>query len=267
MSTATITVQQRSSRAGLLQASASEWTKLWTVRSSWLNILSGALLTGLLGIQYGFSTAYDNTHLEPGEVAEQAAVGGIGVSVVIIVQVVVAAFAMLPVTSEYATSSIRSTLQWTPVRRNVVLGKAAVLAPVLFGYGLLLAAISAIAGGVTMGEWADWDLATLVVDLVSIAAYLTLAGLFTAGIAFVIRSTAGTLTAAFLLLLVLPLMLGQSSLEALQWLAVLLPGGAGQSFLSGENDLLSPTLSFVVLVLWAGGGLLGGTKMLQRRDA
>lgn len=189
MSTATISVQQRSTKAGLFQAVASEWTKLLTVRSSWFNVIGGAALTGLLAIQFGFSTAYDNEHLVDGRIAEKAAVGGVGISAVIVVQVVVAAFAMLPVTSEYATGSIRSTLQWTPVRRNVLLGKAVVLAPVLFAYGLLLAAIAAVAGGITMGEWADWDLATLVVDLVSIAAYLTLAGLFTAGIAFLIRST------------------------------------------------------------------------------
>jgi hypothetical protein len=267
MSAATITVQQRSSKAGLLQTVASEWTKLWTVRSSWLNIVGGVLLTGLLGIQFGFSTAYQNTHLVEGQVVQTAAVGDVGVSAVIVVQVVLAAFAMLPVTSEYATGSIRSTLQWTPIRRNVVLGKALVLTPVLFAYGLLLGAIAAVSGGLAMGEWADWDLATLLVDLTGIAAYLTLAGLFTAGIAFIIRSTAGTLTAAFLLLLVLPMMLSQSSIKALQWLAALLPGGAGQNFLSGETDLLSPTLSFAVLVLWAGGGLLAGMRILQRRDA
>ncbi|GAA1571586.1 ABC transporter permease [Kribbella sancticallisti] len=267
MSTATITVQQRSTWSGLADTIESEWTKLWSVRSSWLNILGGVVLTGLLGIQFGFSTAYDNTHPAPGEVAEKAAVGGVGVSAVVVVQVVVAAFAMLPVTSEYATGSIRSTLQWTPVRRNVVLGKAAVLAPVLFAYGLLLGVIAAVAGGLAMGEWADWDFVTLMVDLVSIAAYLTLAGLFTAGIAFLIRSTAGTLTAAFLLLLVVPMMLAQSSLRAFIWLAALLPGGAGQKFLSGATDPLSPTAGFFILLLWAAGGLFAGLKILQRRDA
>jgi hypothetical protein len=55
-------------------------------------------------------------------------------------------------TSEYATGSIRSTLQWTPVRRDVVLAKAIVLAPVLFGYGLLLGGIAALAGGITAGS-------------------------------------------------------------------------------------------------------------------
>lgn len=267
MTTATITLGQRSSHGGLAGAIASEWTKLWSVRSSWLNIVAAALLTALLGVQFGFSTAYDNTHLRPGHVAEQAAVGSVGVSAMIIVQVVVAAFALLQVTSEYSTGSMRSTLQWTPVRRNAVLGKAVVLGPVLFAYGLLLAVIAAVSGGLAMGEWADWDLATLVVDLVSIAAYLTLGGLFTLGIAFVIRSTAGTLTAAFLMLLVLPMMLGQSSLRALVWLAALLPGGAGQNFLSGSTDPLSPTISFIVLIAWAVGGLAFGLKILQRRDA
>ena len=267
MTTATITVGQRSSHGGLAGAIGSEWTKVWSVRSSWLNIVAASLLTALLGVQFGFSTAYDNTHLRPGHVAEQVAVGSVGVSAMIIVQVVVAAFALLQVTSEYSTGSIRSTLQWTPVRRNVVLGKAVVLGPVLFAYGLLLGAIAVVSGGLAMGEWADWDLATLVADLVSIAAYLTLGGLFTLGIAFVIRSTAGTLTAAFLMLLVLPTMLGQSSLRALVWVAALLPGGAGQNFLSGSSDLLSPTLSFIVLIAWAVGGLALGLRILQRRDA
>ena len=134
-----------------------------------------------------------------------------GASAMLIVQVVIAAFAMLPVTSEYATGSIRSTLQWTPVRRDVVLAKAAVLAPVLFVYGI------AMVGARFCGQavW-RWLLGRLGrdrprLDLLSVASTRPLAGLFTAGIAFLIRSTAGTLTAAFLLLLVVPLMLGQAS--------------------------------------------------------
>ena len=131
MSTAVVTLG-----TGLSDAVRSEWTKLWTVRSSWLNLAAALVLTTLLGLQFGFNLAYTSTHLEPGEVAHTQPAGEFGASVIMIVQVVVAAFALLTVTSEYATSSIRSTLQWTPVRRNVVLAKAIVLAPVLFVYGL-----------------------------------------------------------------------------------------------------------------------------------
>ncbi|WP_432893291.1 ABC transporter permease [Kribbella sp. CA-245084] len=247
-----------------MNAVRSEWTKLWTVRSSWLNIVAAVLLTALLGVQYGFSLAYDNSHRAH---AESQPVGQFGSSVILIVQVVLAAFALLTVTSEYATGSIRSTLQWTPVRRNVVLAKAAVLAPALFCYGLVVAAIASVTGGLAAGSWAEWDASGLVVDLLSVGFYATVAGLFVAGIAWVVRSTAGTLTVAFLLLLVVPLMLSQSSLRALVWIAALLPGGAGQNYLTGTTDPLSPTLSATVLVLWAVGGLALGSRVLSRRDA
>ncbi|GAB2642260.1 ABC transporter permease [Kribbella swartbergensis] len=264
MTTATNTLR---SRSRLADAARSEWTKLWTVRSSWLNIVSAVGLTALLGVQFGFSTAYDNTHPEPGRVVGPQAVGGYGISAVLILQVIVAAFALLAVTSEYATGSIRSTIQWTPVRRNVVLAKAVVLAPVLFVYGLVLAAIAAVAGGLAAGSWADWTARPLLTDLLSVAFYLTAAGLFSAGIAWVVRSTAGTLTAAFLLLMVLPLMLGQSGLRPLVWVAALLPGGAGQNFLSRSTDPLSPTLSVVVLLAWTTAALILGTRVLSHRDA
>ena len=262
MSTAVVTLG-----TGLSDAVRSEWTKLWTVRSSWLNLAAALVLTALLGLQFGFNLAYTSTHLEPGEVAHTQPAGEFGASVIMIVQVVVAAFALLTVTSEYATGSIRSTLQWTPVRRNVVLAKAIVLAPVLFVYGLVVAGVSAVVGGLAAGSWADWTASALVVDLLSVAFYATTAGLFSAGIAWVVRSTAGTLTVAFLLLMVVPLMLGQSSIRALVWVAALLPGGAGQNYLTGTTNPLSPTVSALVLVVWAGAGLMVGTRVLTQRDA
>ncbi|WP_350276509.1 ABC transporter permease [Kribbella sp. HUAS MG21] len=253
--------------SGLSNAVRSEWTKLWSVRSSWLNIVAAVVLSTLLGMQYGWGLAYDNTHLGPGEVAEQQPIGQFGASVMLIVQVVIAAFALLTVTSEYATGSIRSTLQWTPVRRDVVLAKAVVLAPVLFVYGVLAGAIASVAGGLTAGSWADWNVADLVVDLLSIGFYATAAGLLSAGIAWVVRSTAGTLTVAFLLLLVLPLMLGQASPRALVWTAAVLPGGAGQNFLTGATDPVAPAVSAAILVAWAAAGLALGNRVLNHRDA
>jgi ABC-2 type transport system permease protein len=108
VSTATVTLRSRSgsTSSGLTNAVRSEWTKLRTVRSSWLNIVSAAALTTLLGTQYGFSLAYDNTHLGPGQSAEQMAIGEFGISAVTIVQVVVAAFALLTVTWGVGNGSV-----------------------------------------------------------------------------------------------------------------------------------------------------------------
>jgi ABC-2 type transport system permease protein len=252
---------------GLADAVRSEWTKLWTVRSSWMNIVGAVLLTGLVGAQLGFSLAFESTHPSPGHLPSPQGVGSFGGSAILMGQILVAAFALLTVTSEYATGSIRSTLQWTPIRRNVVLAKALVLAPVLFGYGVLLAAVAAVVGGIMAGRWADWNAADLVGKVLTVGVYATLAGLFAVGVAWVVRSTAGALTVVFLLLLVVPLMLSQSTLRALQWIAALTPGGAGQSYLNGTSDPLSPTVSLLVLIAWALAGLVIGTRILTRRDA
>jgi ABC-type transport system involved in multi-copper enzyme maturation permease subunit len=267
MTAAVLELEQVRGRAGLAGAVASEWTKLWTVRSTWLNLASSVVLTALLGAQFGFSGVYENTHLGPGQVAEQMPVGEVAINVTTIVQVVVAALAMLTITSEYSTGSIRSTLQWTPVRRNVLLAKAIVLTPMLFLSGLLFGAIAAGSGRLALGEWAEVNAGALTGDLLSVAGYLTLAGLFTLGIGVLIRSAAGTLTAAFLLLVVAPMMLAQSGFRILIWIAALLPGGAGQNFLTGTTDPIPPALSLAVLVAWAASALYLGTKLLQRRDA
>ncbi|MGY4766480.1 hypothetical protein ACXC9Q_06110 [Kribbella sp. CWNU-51] len=58
-----------------------------------------------------------------------------------------------------------------------------------------------------------------------------------------------------------------ASLRALVWIGALLPGGAGQNYLTGTTDPISPTLSAIVLVAWAVGGLALGTRVLSRRDA
>ena len=41
----------------------------------------------------------------------------------------------------------------------------------------------------------------------------------------------------------------------------------GQNYLTGTTDPISPTLSAMVLVAWAVGGLALGTRVLSRRDA
>ena len=191
----------------------------------------------------------------------------VAISATAIVQVVVATMAMLTITAEYATGSIRSTLQWTPVRRNVLLAKAMVLTPLVFSVGLLLGVIGAAAGGLAMGDWAVLDLSRLAVDLLAIAGYLTLAGLITLGLGVVIRSTAGTLTASFLLLLVIPMMLGQTGLTIPVWIAALLPGGAGENLLTGSTDPLPPAASLAVLAAWTIGTLYLGARTLHHRDA
>lgn len=254
-------------RGGLGGAVASEWTKLCTVRSIWFNLVGAVVLMALIGMQYGFNAAYENTHLEPGESIRMLPAGEAAIGAALVVQVVVTAIAMLTITAEYATGSIRSTLQWTPVRRNVLLAKVIVVTPLVFFAGLVLGVIGAVASGLAAGEWAVVDLSDVAVDVVAIAGYLTLASLVTLGLGVVIRSTAGTLTASFLLLLVIPMMLSGSGFTIGAWIAAFLPGGAGQNFMTASTEPLPPVASLLVVIAWAVGALYLGAQALQRRDA
>lgn len=253
--------------AKLPGAIRSEWTKLWSVRSTWWYVAGTLALTALISLQLGFSADYQNTHLEPGAEPSRVMAGDLAVSSILMVQVVVAAMAMLTITSEYSTGSIRSTVQWTPVRRYVLLAKAAVIAPVTFALGLVVGAVGVVVGRLASGRWGYLDGPAVAVDLLAIAAYLALVSLFTIGAGAVIRSAVGTLTTVFLLLLVAPMMVGQSGFRIGEWIAALLPGGAGNNFLTGATDPLDPAVSLLLVAGWAVAGMAAGIRMMTARDA
>lgn len=265
MSAAVVTARTANGR--LPGAIRSEWTKLWSVRSTWWYLAGALALTALISLQLGLSTDYQNTHLEPGAEPSRVMAGDLAVTSILMVQVVVAAMAMLTITSEYSTDSIRSTLQWTPVRRHVLLAKGAVIVPVTFVLGLVVGAVGVIVARLSSGRWGYLDRPAVAVDLLAIATYLALVSLFTIGAGAVIRSAVGTLTTVFLLLLVVPMMIGQSGFRIGVWIAALLPGGAGNNFLTGVTDPLSPTLSLLLVAGWALGAMVAGIRTLTARDA
>ncbi len=261
----TAVVSTRTAR--LPGAIRSEWTKFWSVRSTWWYLAGALALTALVSLQLGFSADYENTHLAPGEVPSRVMAGDLAVNSILMVQVVVAAMAMLTITSEYSTGSIRSTVQWTPVRRHVLLAKGAVIAPVTFALGLVVGVVGVVVGRLASGRWGYLDGPAVAVDLLAIATYLALVSLFTIGAGAVIRSAVGTLTTVFLLLLVVPMMVGQSGFRIGEWIAALLPGGAGNNFLTGVTDPLNPTVSLLLVAGWAAAGMVTGIRTLTARDA
>lgn len=102
------------------RAAAAEWTRLWTVRSTWWSLLAATAIMMFIGVAAG------NDH-NPGTpapiwfAAEFAILPGqFGFLVAV----------LLAVTGEYSTGTIRGSLQWTP--RRGVLFAARVLVPVAF---------------------------------------------------------------------------------------------------------------------------------------
>jgi ABC-2 type transport system permease protein len=117
---------------GIGGAVASEWTKLWSVRATWWCLSGGMLMMLLYSGISGLSQRVGDSRPEGAH--SMAAAGAIYLT-----EFFVIAVATLFVTSEYANGGIRSTLQWVPVRHHVPAAKTAVLVPVLFGYGVVVA--------------------------------------------------------------------------------------------------------------------------------
>ncbi|PXY17589.1 ABC transporter permease subunit [Prauserella endophytica] len=246
-----------------MAATHAEWTKLWSVRSTWWCLGSAVVL---MAGQAGLTAISESTDLP----ASRIAVDG----VFYLVQFVVLALAALFVAGEYATGSIRSTLQWVPVRRRVLVAKCAVLAPTLFVLGVVLAALAiAVSVPLLNDRVPDTSIGEAVRTALAAGAYCALLGMFTVGVSVALRSVAGALTVTFLLLLVAPLLLGGMGLvAALDYL----PGIAGVNVMLGEGEPspLSgnpvPYNEFAgigVLAGWVVAALAAGDAVLRRRDA
>ena len=180
---------------GLPGAVAAEWTKLWSVRSTWWCLFGAAAVMAAVCAQLAVSHVYDNTHPDrqhPGVVSA----GEVAISAVGLVQVVMVAVAMTAITSEYSTGLIRSTLLWTPVRRRMLLAKAVVLVPVMFSVGTVLGLLGAGVASPLLGRWGTFPVPGVLADAMAIGTYAAMAGVFTLGIGAVLRSAVGTLTIA-----------------------------------------------------------------------
>ncbi|KDN23403.1 ABC transporter integral membrane protein [Amycolatopsis rifamycinica] len=251
---------------GLPGAVASEWTKFWSVRATWWCLAAGTALTAF----YATLSAIAQRIGDEPQSADTIALGG----GFYLAQFAVIALATLFVTSEYAAGGIRSTLLWTPVRARVALAKAAVLSPVLFGYGVLLSCAGmAVATAVMDGHGLPTSWQAAFTTASGMGGYFALLGLLCTGIAWALRSAAGTLVSVIVLLVPAPLIVASLGLpEAMPYF----PGIAGVNAMveAGRPNPITmtaapyaPWVGLVICAVWAAAALLAGTAVLRRRDA
>lgn len=259
---------------GMVGAIAAEWTKLWSLRSTWWCIAGAAAMMALYAVSAGFDTsnppdgAANMPRSELVMPAQDAAVTGL-----LLAQFALIALAVLVVTTEYATGSIRSTLQWEPRRGRVLLAKLAVLGPVLFVAGTAVALAGAALADLSAGDYGVFEATDVAQTSLRIGLYLSIAGILAASMGMILRSTAGALTTAFLLLMLLPMVLGSVGLDLLVETANYLPGTAGMELVSsaGFLGIIEPPYEadagFAIFAGWAVAAALAGYAVLRRRDA
>ncbi|MGY1669593.1 hypothetical protein [Geodermatophilus sp. SYSU D00710] len=247
-------------RRVLARTCAAEWTRLWTVRTSWWFLLAAAVVLVGLGVVAGVEAAADPVPSGGDPVWPGVA------AFVMPAQFALLGLALTAVTADHATGGIVPTLQWTPRRGLLLLARAGVAVGTATVAGVLLALASALAA-----HAAHPDLTLPVdqgLDAVGTIALVVAAGAALAvGLGALLRSTAGALVVVFLLVLVMPLVLPQFGQGWATALAEALPGsGAAFLLFGGEPAGMTWTSSVTVLLAWAAGALLLGWLRFARDD-
>jgi ABC-2 type transport system permease protein len=243
----------------LARTCRAEWTRLWTVRSTWLFLAAGAVVMIGIAAAAGASAASDPTASGDSAwvAAEFTTLPG---------QFAFLVLALTLVTSDYATAGIVPTLQWT-TRRTVLLFARAVVAVAVATTAAVLLALAAVLTAL-LASRSTLDLpADGAVVLGAVAVVVSAGSALAVGLGFLLRSTAGVLVTVFLVMLVLPIMLPNLPLEWGDDVARRLPGTGAVYLLVGEVDGMSTASSVTVLLVWAGAALLLGWLRLVRTDA
>jgi ABC-2 type transport system permease protein len=276
MSTTTLAAETEQSSArdmtdvpapGFGKALQAEWIKLRTVRSTgWTLLATFVLGAGLTILMCGL-----NADWLAGNSADESP-GSFITWGMMVAQICAVVLGALVVTSEYATGMIRSTFAAVPARGRVVAAKALLVSVVLFVVGTVTALVGYAGGnyfldrqGIGMPLEGD-----VLRAMFGSGLFLAGIGLFTVAVGFILRHTAGTISAVLALMLILGNMVNLVPGTLGDWLVKLMPGNAGSPIstpVSFNPDLLSPWTGLGVFGLEIAALLVLAWVLVRRRDA
>jgi ABC-2 type transport system permease protein len=259
-------------RISFARVARSEWTKLTSLRSTWITIATLSLLTILVSgaIGYGLDRTVEAGDPAP-TVAETVGAAFLPIDFLILV---LGVFGVLQMCGEYGTGLIRATLTAVPRRWPVVCAKAvvqlALTAPLMAATCLASFLVcQAFLGdnGATLGD------PGVPRAIAGAAACPVVFGLLGLGLGTALRNTAGAITTLVAALFVVPLLLGPA-LPGDREEAIMkyVPAVAGQAMYGVDGssvpfETLSAGASAAVLIGWAALLLAAGVAVLRHRDA
>ena len=247
----------------MARASRAEWSRIWSVRSSWAfaGFISLAIIG--LGVLVGIDLANSPNAGGGGETAWDAA----GFTAMFTLFGTVA-WAVVTGTADHSTGAIVPTLQWTPRRGVLLAARSGVIALTVTAIGIALVVAASVVVrllapdfGLPLDQGLD-----KVGDLVVVLGCGALLGI---GLGLATRSTAAALVLAIALLLVLPLIVGSLPFDWAATVSSRLPGSGALFLIFGDGPPgdLTPTSARVTLVVWAVAAIAAGGWRLLRSDA
>src|SRR3954471_22612391 len=275
MSSATIPAPARTSVpsrgttvAGVIR---SEWTKLWSVRSTRWTLLATVL------VSWGFTTLFawgETANWSEVDPEQRANIDSTSNSLAGLYfgQLAIAVLGALVITAEYSTGGIRTTLTAVPQRLKVLFAKALTFGVVALVVGLLTSFTAFFVGQAffaTVGVEAHLADPGVTRAVIGGGLYMLGCGMLGFAVGSVLRHSAGSITTAIGLLFVLPIL---SNLLPGEWGKMIQKyffSNAGGQITTVRQDpnQLTPWNGYLVFTIEWALILLAGAILLRRRDA
>ncbi|MEU7584485.1 ABC transporter permease [Streptomyces sp. NPDC041068] len=240
----------------------SEWHKLWTLRSTWITLITASILVIAVGITMG--STYDGDDADIDTVV--FTLFGTQLS-----QICLAVLGILVTAGEYSTGMIRSSLAAVPRRLPVLWSKAGVFTAVAFAVTLATNVVTFLVAQIWLS---DTDKALSLTDsgvfgaLTTSAASITLLSLIALGLGALLRSVPGAIGAFVGSVLILPEVMTMLPFSAVDTAVKYFPAQAASSLgsVTRVENTIAPGMAVFTLTLWAAAIMAAATVLLKRRD-
>ncbi|HEY5317383.1 MAG TPA: hypothetical protein VIJ20_05350 [Solirubrobacteraceae bacterium] len=257
----------RLTQAGVMR---SEWTKLYSLRSTRYALLTTAVLTIGFGL---IASAVTASRWATMSVADKATFSPLTTSLLGVRFGVLAigVLGVLLITGEYTTGMIRSTMTAVPKRLPVLWAKTGVYALVALAMTVPVALIAFFAGQAFLSSQhlqIAFSHAGVLGAVLGAAGYLTLAGLFAMGLGAILRSTAGGIASFAGVMFVIPPLVEILPSSVANSITPYLPSNAGDAMMQiGHHaNTLSPGAGLAVFAAYAAVAIGAAAVLLVRRD-
>ncbi len=276
MSAPPVTTAPAVPKPGLHDTRRSEWTKLKSVRSTWMLLALAAVIGIGMSMLFTFASTTSFHSMSAADRANYDAAGAtrVGIDLSVILYVV---FGALAAASEFSSGMIRMTLTVTPNRMRVLLAKAIVVALPAYLSGAVFATV-AFLGGQLIIHNADPSMSIGIGSpgvpgsLVNWGTEMAAWSLIALALGLMLRSAAGAIATGIGLIFA-PLLVGQlMPVWVLKHIMAYLPASAAANMTNTHKDLSSstyvdPQIAGWILGAWVIAFLGGAYLTMTRRDS
>ena len=259
------------STASLANVVRSEWTKLWSVRSTmWTLLLVVVLTVGFAALfTWGTESNWDEAPADQKAIFDPTSTSLAGL---IFGQLAIAVLGAMVITTEYSTGGIRTTLTAVPRRLRLLAAKGIVLAVVAFVVGTVTSFVAFFLGQAFLrqvGIEAHLGDPQVLRAVIGGGLYILASGMFGFAVGALLRHTAAAVTLVVALLLVVPPFLNLLPGDWGKTIMMYFTSNAGQqiTYVTQGPNSLSPWSGYLVFTLWWVVILAVASWLLNRRDA